>query len=190
VAVAVAEGGDALGGQSPRKEAAAETADAETGRFFGSEDDQFNAAARFETGLFERAYGFEGAEDAHYTVIASSVWNGVDVGAGCNGRQVWISTWPASEDIADGVFADGKVKLGAKVFDEGAGAEVGFGEKNPRDERWRSFGDRGELVYLAPETRDIDGQGGHARNFSQSGALRAGTARAPFIGLMLLVLEF
>ena len=85
--------------------AAAETADAEAGGFFGGEDDQLDGTARLESKLLQDADGFEAAEHADASVIEAGIGNGVDVRAGADGRKVWIAALPAREGVANGVFA-------------------------------------------------------------------------------------
>src|SRR4051812_36452464 len=147
-AVRVAEGRDALGGKSSSEKAAAETTDAETSRLFGGEDDNLNAAAIFNVGLFQNAQGFESAQQADHAIVATGIWNGVNVRTGGNGREFRGKSGPPGEDVANRILADGEVKFRANTFDEGARLDICFGKQNASDDRRRSFGNGRQSVYL------------------------------------------
>src|SRR5580765_717962 len=138
-----------LSGQRACEHAAAETADSETRGLFSSEHDQLDRARRLEAGLLQCTERFERTQNADHAIISASVWNGVDVGTGGDGRKVRVFAVPTREEVADGVFADTQVEVSTKVFDEAAGTEIGIGEEHPGD-HWRfSLGNGGEVVDLA-----------------------------------------
>ena len=84
--------------------AAAQATDAEAGRLFGSEDDQFDGTARLESELLQNADGFKAAKYADASVVRAGVGNGVDVRAGADGSKGWFCSVPARKGVADGVL--------------------------------------------------------------------------------------
>ena len=102
-----------------------------------------------EAGALQGANGFKSAENADGSVVGAGVGNGVDVGAGGDGREVRLGAMPASEGVADGVFGDGEPGFFAKVLDVFAGAQVGLIEDHARDDRRLVLRDerkRGEFI--------------------------------------------
>ena len=68
----------------------------------------FDGAFGLEAGLFERAHGFEAAEDADGAVVHAGVGDGVGVRAGADGGEAGVAAGKAEEGVADGVGAHGE----------------------------------------------------------------------------------
>ena len=132
-ALCAVEGVGGGGVEDAGDEARAEAADAEAGRLFGGEKDEFDGAAGAEAGALEGADGFEAAKHADGAVVHAGVGDGVDVGAGCDGGEVRFGAHPAEEGVADGVFADLEAGFGGEGLEPGAGAEVVGGEDDAGD---------------------------------------------------------
>ena len=77
---------------------------------------EFDGAAGLESELLQNADGFEAAEHADAAVVEAGIGNGVDVGAGADGRQVRFGALPAGEGVADGVFGDGEAGVARRVL--------------------------------------------------------------------------
>ena len=75
LAIVVFESPCGVGGKSCREHAAAEASDAEAGRFFGGEDQQFDGMAGTKSGALESTNGFEASENSYYAVVLAGVWD-------------------------------------------------------------------------------------------------------------------
>ena len=118
------EGVGSGGVECAGEQAGAETTDAEAGRLFGGEHDEFDGAAGAEAAVLEGADGFEAAEDADGAVVHAGVGDGVDMGAGGDRGEIRFGAEPADEEVADGVLADLEVFRGGEFFEPCACTEV------------------------------------------------------------------
>ena len=92
-----------------------------------------------------------------HAVVLARVRNRVDVRPGGHGGEIGFFAFPPREDVADGVLAQLQAALDAELFYDSARLQVGIGEQNAGDDRWRALGDEREVVDFALEACGIDG---------------------------------
>src|SRR5438105_1675838 len=97
--------------QCARKHPAAQAANPEAGRFLCSENDEFEGPFRLKAALLESAQGFKSAEDAHHSVVPTSVWNRVNVRASGDRGKAGVYSGPTRKKISNRIFTPGQADL-------------------------------------------------------------------------------
>ena len=123
--------------ETTAQQAAAETADAEARGLLRSKQDQFDGALGAHSGALQGPDGFEAAQHADRAIVHAGVGNGVNVGAGGDGREVRILARPSREGIAYGVFTDFQSGFGTKALHVSPCRQIGGREDDARDGRSR-----------------------------------------------------
>ena len=121
--------------------AAAEAANAEAGWLLGSEDDEFDGAARLEAKLLQNANSFEAAEYADASVIEAGVGNGVDVRARADRSEVRFGAFPRAKVLPMASSQTLSPHFATEAFHISAGAQIGFAENDARHNRRLGLGD-------------------------------------------------
>ena len=154
-------------GQGP----AAQTAKPEARRFLRGIHDHFNAAFAGSAGGPDQPDGFQTGRNAGHPVEHACMNNGVNMGAGPNGRQLRLRSGERAENIADRVFPHGQAQSGHLLFDITPCFEL---RRCKQDTGRASRRVRIEGIQLLQHTADIGGRGG----------LRQHEAFAPFFGMI------
>src|SRR5262249_31521572 len=111
-------------------EAASQTTDSETRRFFGCEGDQLDGAARLKSAPLQGPNRFESAEHADRAVVTAGIRNGIDMRPRRNGGNVRIHAVPAAEGIPDSVLPNYEPDLAAQTLHESARTKIRLREDN------------------------------------------------------------
>ena len=139
-----------------RQQPAPQAADPESRRLFRGEQHDLDRAPRSEARSLERANGLQATEHSDGAVEAAGVWNGVDVRAGRDRRQLWRRANPARERVAHGILAHREAGLRAKSLEVSASLEIRFAEHDTRHGGRRRVREPGERVQLVRQPRRID----------------------------------